>query len=126
MSGSMPRETFNIDDAVYAEWQDITDILAMLLQLPAALIMHVGNGDISVLVTSASEGNPYQKGAKETLKGSGLYCERVIRDQKKLHIPMRWLTQIGPRIQTSNSIWSPTWDIRSLFPMERILVHCVF
>jgi len=72
---------------MYANWQQIVDLLASILDLPAALIMRAGMEEIEVYVTSQSEGNPYNKGDHEHLWGSGLYCERVIKTQKPLLVP---------------------------------------
>jgi hypothetical protein len=68
-------------------WQEMADILAEFLGIPAALIMRFVDPDIEVLVSSNSEGNPYRPGDKETLYGSGLYCETVIKTQEKLLVP---------------------------------------
>jgi len=68
-------------------WQEITDILASLLNIPAALIMRYTDPDIEVFVASNNTDNPYNPGDKERLFGSGLYCETVIKTKKKLHVP---------------------------------------
>lgn len=72
---------------VIENWQEIVNILAKILDLPTALIMRYLDPTIEVFVSSQSEGNPYHPGDKETLFGSGLYCETVIRTQNKLLVP---------------------------------------
>ena len=68
-------------------WQEIIDILAETIGIPAGLIMRLNDPDIEVFVSSRSEDNPYHPGDKENLWGSGLYCETVIKTQDKLLVP---------------------------------------
>ena len=74
-------------EAILNRWQDIVDIIAELIDIPAALIMHLVDSDIEVLVSSQSEDNPYHPGDSEHFFGSGLYCETVINSNDKLLIP---------------------------------------
>jgi PAS domain S-box-containing protein len=74
-----------IPDYIINKWQDITDLLAKLIEIPSALIMITEDEYMKVLISSHSEGNPYQVGDKE--KWHGLYCETVIKSQEKLLIP---------------------------------------
>jgi len=41
------------------KWQNIVDIIAELIGVPAALIMRLVESDIEVFVSSNTEGNPY-------------------------------------------------------------------
>lgn len=66
------------------EWQDIIDLTARLIKVPAALIMRVSDQDLEVYVTSHTNGNPYKVGDKEHLWDSGLYCETVLNTQGNL------------------------------------------
>ena len=68
-------------------WQEIVDITAEIIGIPAGLIMRLKGSDIEVLVASNSEGNPYHPGDREHLWGSGLYCETVIKTQNRLLVP---------------------------------------
>ena len=68
-------------------WQEIVDIMAELIGIPAALIMRLKEPDIEVFVSSRTDGNPYHRGDKEKVWGSGLYCETVIKRQEKLLVP---------------------------------------
>ena len=85
----MMKNTTNIEipENIKNNWQEITDILANLLGIPAALVMRFTDPDIEVFVSSVSKGNPYHPGEKETVFGSGLYCETVMRTKEKLLIP---------------------------------------
>jgi len=76
----IPKDTLN-------KWQNIIDIMAELIGIPAALIMRLVKSDIEVFVSSQSDGNPYHAGDHEHFLGSGLYCESVINSNEKLLIP---------------------------------------
>jgi len=75
----------NIPDSFLKKWQEIADLLANIIQVPAALIMKVENETMEVFSASKTENNPYNIGDKE--HWHGLYCETVIKTQKKLNIP---------------------------------------
>ena len=77
---TMPEE-------LLSEWQRIVDLVARIAGVSVGLIMHLCGQEIEVLVSSTTEGNPYHVGEKDTLFGSGLYCERVIESQEKLLVP---------------------------------------
>lgn len=66
------------------KWQDIVDLLAKIIGIPAALIMKVENDYMEVFISSKSANNPYHIGHKE--HWSGLYCETVIKSQNKLKV----------------------------------------
>jgi GAF domain-containing protein len=76
-----------IPDATIEKWQTIGDLIAELVDVPAALIMRLVRSDIEVFISSHSQGNPYRPGDREHFLGSGLYCETVIRSRDKLLIP---------------------------------------
>ncbi len=69
-----------------AKWQDIVDLLCTLAQVPVALIMRLEADEIAVLVASKEGGHPYRRGDKESLWGSGLYCERVLSTRAPLQV----------------------------------------
>ncbi|MFC1563547.1 GAF domain-containing protein [candidate division KSB1 bacterium] len=81
------KEQFILPDSIINEWQNIIDIMAEIIDIPAGLIMRIVESDIVVFLSSKSEGNPYKPGDKEHLLGSGLYCETVIRTNDKLLVP---------------------------------------
>lgn len=72
---------------IMADWQEIVNILAEIIGVPAALIMRIVEPDIEVFVSSQSAGNPYRPGCSEPVRDSGLYCETVIRTMDKLLVP---------------------------------------
>lgn len=72
-----------LPDTIIAKWQDIVDLLARLIKVPAVLIMRAEHHDIEVLVASRSEGNPYTAGERARLD-TGLYCETVLRTNRRL------------------------------------------
>lgn len=72
---------------ILKNWQEIVDLLAEIIQIPAALIMRFTDPDIEVFVSNRGKDNPYHPGDKEILFGSGLYCETVIKTQGRLLIP---------------------------------------
>ena len=75
----------NIPQNFLDKWQGIADLLAKIINVPAALIMKTENEYMEVFISSRSENNPYKPGDKE--HWAGLYCETVIKSQKKLLIP---------------------------------------
>ncbi len=75
----------NIPKDFLNKWQEIANLLAKVIAVPAALIMKTENEFMEVFISSQSENNPYNPGDKE--KWYGLYCETVIKSQKELHIP---------------------------------------
>jgi len=72
---------------VIDNWQAVVNMLAELLNVPAALIMRLVDDDIEVFLSSESEGNPYTPNASEHFEDSGLYCETVIKTSDKLLVP---------------------------------------
>jgi GAF domain-containing protein len=76
-----------VPEAILGKWQNVVDIMAELLVVPAGLIMRCHGREIEVLVASRSPGNPYHPGEKEHLPGSGLYCETVINTRRLLLVP---------------------------------------
>jgi signal transduction histidine kinase len=74
-----------IPDELLVKWQEIADLLAELISVPATLIMKTENEYMEVFVSSKTGGNPYHVGDKE--EWYGLYCETVIKTQKQLLVP---------------------------------------
>lgn len=75
----IPQETAH-------KWQEITDLLAEILHVPAALIMKVEPSEIVVHTSSESKGNPYERGERVALN-SRLYCETVMKTRRPLLVP---------------------------------------
>lgn len=80
-------ETKNIEipEEIVEKWQNLVDIIAEVIDVPAGLIMRIKPPHIEVFRSSQSEENPYEVGDTEHL--SGLYCERVITSRDKLLVP---------------------------------------
>ena len=76
-----------IDDDTLSSWQQVVDLMAESCQVSAGLIMRITGQDIEVFVSSHYNGNPYKVGERETLLGSGLYCEHVLRSRRQLLVP---------------------------------------
>ncbi|WP_437562238.1 ATP-binding protein [Sorangium sp. So ce542] len=64
----------------------MTDLLAEILRVPAALIMRVEPPEMVVCVASESKGNPYERDERARLD-TGLYCEVVMKTRMPLLIP---------------------------------------
>jgi len=72
---------------ILENWQEIVNILADMIPIPASLIMRLDDPNIEVFVSSNGKANPYHPGDKEKVYGSGLYCETVIKTKDKLLVP---------------------------------------
>lgn len=77
----------DVDPEIRERWRGLLDTLAELLDIPAALIMHLVDEDIEVFAASANEDNPYHPGDRERLVDSGLYCEHVVKHRRRLLVP---------------------------------------
>jgi diguanylate cyclase (GGDEF)-like protein/PAS domain S-box-containing protein len=67
-------------------WQSTVNLIAEIMDVPAALVMRVHSWEIEVFVTSHSRGNVYKAGERAHLD-TGLYCETVMDTQQSLCIP---------------------------------------
>lgn len=81
-------------NTLFTKWQELLNLLAEAGGIPAALIMKLEEDFLEVFVSSNSDNNPYKVGAKE--HSYGLYCETVIKTNKKLLVP--------------NALTDPNWD----------------
>lgn len=75
----------SIDDDIVNKWQEIVDSLSEIFQVPAALIMRVDESNIEVFRANIDENNPFKSG--QIYKLAGVYCEKVIKSNKKLLVP---------------------------------------
>ena len=66
-----------------AEWQRVVDLTARLARVPASLIMRTERPKHTVLVSSRTEGNPYDVGREYDLNAS-LYCQGVFENDGEL------------------------------------------
>lgn len=76
------------------KWQEMTDLLAALINVPAVLIMRYEQSSLEVFLSSNSPGNPYHVGEKS--HWSGLYCKTVVESGEYLMIP--------------NALKDPLWE----------------
>ena len=76
-----------IPEPILGKWQEIVNLMAELLDVPAALIMRILGDEIHVFVSSSTLGNPYHPGDSEHFLGSGLYCETVVTRNHELLVP---------------------------------------
>ena len=75
-----------IDTVVAEKWQQVLDLIASLVRVPAALIMRVEPPHIRVFLSSHSAGNPYEEDEEAPLN-TGLYCETVMARRRQLLVP---------------------------------------
>ena len=75
-----------VEEKYLNKWQKTIDIVANLFEVRAALIMRVHSSKIEVLVSSHSDGNPYEAGETAFLD-TGLYCETVMASRAQLMVP---------------------------------------
>ncbi|MBN1409392.1 MAG: GAF domain-containing protein [Spirochaetales bacterium] len=78
---------FDIPAIIQEKWQNIINIMAQIINVPAGLIMRIVDSDITVFLSSKTDNNPYKPGEKGHLENSGLYCETVIKTRDKLLVP---------------------------------------
>lgn len=76
----------DVSEDLIHQWQNMLDLLAEFMSVPAALIMRQQNNQITVYVKNRAVENPYHVGDTEVLTDSGLYCERVIKQQSALFV----------------------------------------
>jgi GAF domain-containing protein len=75
--------SIQIPPETVSKWQEIVDLLAEIVRVPSALIMQVEPPNVKVLVSSESEGNPYEPDEAAPLD-TGLYCETVMKTRRPL------------------------------------------
>ena len=75
-----------IDKDFEEKWQELVDLAARIIGVPAGLIMRLLEQEIEVFKTSRTDNNPYEQGAREKL-GLGLYCETVVGKRQDLLVP---------------------------------------
>lgn len=64
---SVEKFKMEIPENIIENWQEIVNILAEIIEVPAGLIMKYDDPEIVVLVSSNSKGNPYIRGQSEKL-----------------------------------------------------------
>ena len=82
----MSAPALRVPSEIVTKWQQIVDLLAEIMHVPAALVMQVEPPNIKVFVSSESAGNPYVEGELASLN-TGLYCETVMKTRQPLLVP---------------------------------------
>jgi len=85
-SSAVATASLSIDSLMAEKWQQVLDLIASLVRVPAALIMRVEPPSIKVFLSSHSPGNPYEEHELAPLN-TGLYCETVMASRGKLLVP---------------------------------------
>jgi PAS domain S-box-containing protein len=75
-----------VPSEIVTKWQEIVNLLAEIMHVPAALVMQVEPPNIKVFVSSESARNPYEQGELASLS-TGLYCETVMKTRQPLLVP---------------------------------------
>ncbi|MGR2682067.1 ATP-binding protein [Chromobacterium haemolyticum] len=88
-------QNLSISHELSEKWQQVLDLLAKIVDIPAALIMQKQAPSIKVFLSSHSQGNPYEEDELADLD-TGLYCETVMSSRKELLVP--------------NALKDPDWD----------------
>src|SRR5690348_6218682 len=82
----MTTEAVEIPEEMIQKWQEIMDLLAEILHVPAVLIVRVEPPELVVVVSSESPGNPYLRSERSRFD-IDLYCETVLKTRLPLLIP---------------------------------------
>ncbi len=75
-----------VPSEILQKWQEIVNVVAEIVHVPSALVMKVEPPNIKVLVSSESNGNPYERDEDAPLN-TGLYCETVMKTRQSLLVP---------------------------------------
>ncbi|WP_438971021.1 sensor domain-containing diguanylate cyclase [Methylophaga sp.] len=75
-----------VREGLITQWQGMLEILAEFMGVPAALLMNFHMDELTVYAKNNSTLNPFIVGDKEKCSNSGLYCERVIKTNKRLFV----------------------------------------
>ena len=74
----------NIPVHIISKWQNVVNIMADILAVPAAIITRVHPPEIEVLQSAETADNPYSPGDK--VKMANHYCEKVVTRNKRLQV----------------------------------------
>lgn len=70
------------------DWQKIVNIIADVLEVPAGFIMRLVGDELEIFVSNETTKHSFKAGKSiGLLEGSGVYCEDVIRNRRKLLVP---------------------------------------
>ncbi|MTF37856.1 PAS domain S-box protein [Cyanobacterium aponinum] len=70
----------------FQEWQRIINAITNIAGVTVGLITRVLGNQVKTIVASQNTENPYLKLSRDSVIGSGIYCEQVIRNKTKLII----------------------------------------
>lgn len=70
----------------FEEWQRIINAITNIAGVTVGLITRVLGNQVKTIVASQNAENPYLKLSRDSVIGSGIYCEQVIRNKTKLII----------------------------------------
>lgn len=76
-SARVPSETIR-------KWQEIVNLLAEIVHVPAALITRADPPHLKVCVSSETKGNPYPRDGVAPLDQT--YCQTVMKTRQPLHV----------------------------------------
>lgn len=82
-----PYNREKLTEDVLKEWQNLLDETAAILGVPAGLITRVDGNEIEILLSSATEGNPYPAACTSQYPDSGWYCEHTLKSRGLNLIP---------------------------------------
>jgi PAS domain S-box-containing protein len=82
----MSTAVIQVPSEILQKWQEIVNVVAEIVHVPSALVMKVEPPNIKVLVSSESNGNPYERDEVAPLD-TGLYCETVMKTRQSLLVP---------------------------------------
>jgi hypothetical protein len=74
-----PFNRKNLTEKVLKEWQNLLNEAADILTVPAGLITRVDGKEIEILLSSETEGNPYQADYVIHYPDSGWRCEYTLK-----------------------------------------------
>jgi GAF domain-containing protein len=82
-----PFSRESLPDEVIESWQNMLNLAAELLGVPAGLITRISGSEIEIFLSSDSNGNPYYEGIKAKYPDSGFYCEWVAMHRQMMLLP---------------------------------------
>ncbi len=82
-----PFNKNTLEAEILEGWQNMLNLAAELLAVPAGLITRIDGPEIEVFLASESKGNPYPEGLKTHYPNSGFYCEWVAKNRQTMLIP---------------------------------------
>lgn len=82
-----PFSRQNLMGEILDGWQNMLNLAAELVNVPAGLITRISGREIEIFLSSDSQGNPYHEGIKTKYPDSGFYCEWVATHREPMLLP---------------------------------------